>query len=252
MTSTHSAFRSMFLVVVFIASVIGLAGSCRAELYHSTQWGYSINPPSKWMQVPETNDKLRNIQQAISNSKEAAERVVIDTAFQRKSPQWMAMPFIIIQVIPYDRLGLSGPIPESQFSEVVRGISEGGNKSGNPSWQKTNPVLDKPNRRFTWTTDVDTREKGKIRTYLTGYFGSKAMIQIAYVCPLDDVNMTIAERKAIFESFQFDADSSYSDAPPSRKRVFTTERAIAIVVGVGMLGGIFVVIALLLQRIFKQ
>jgi hypothetical protein len=204
----------------------GGAGPATSTRYTSLRWGFSVEVPAGWKQVP--TDVLND---ATAAMQKPGGKLVMDAAFQPAgSGRWLSYPYAMVEVIPYSQMGLHGELPESQFGDLVKSLT------GTDVYKKVDEMvsttmrgklsdmgvhdatLDAPNRRFRYSISMTVAGAGRIEGESTAYFGRDALVQVAYYAqagegaPRVEGAAVAAAGRALRESLVFDPGHSYNPA----------------------------------------
>ncbi len=197
------------------------AGNAIADDFHSARYGYTLETPTNWVQVPD--DVLQQTMAAMRGTN-AKVTLVYDAGFQLDSGEtWLAYPYVLVQPI-----ALPQQIDEADFAEMVLTLTGMDvNKIADDSMapdvrgaisgiQPGQITLDKPKRRYLWEVNMEVTGAGPVRGLVAGHFGRESVVQVAFYSLASDWDRYAKERQAIIDSFRFDADKAYSAKPESR------------------------------------
>jgi len=210
------------IVPVLFALVLLAPLPADAAAFHGTRWGYHLDLPADWKQVPDTD--LRAMA-AVASSGDAPKAAVFDAAFQPLScPQPFDYPYVVVQIVRYGDLGIRSPVESDRFESVMRSIIgrsgmrgvylDASQQAGSPAFspQVGEPSINRSRRRFTAITEVNIAGRGKVQGVVTGCFGGDAMVLACYYAPAGKMNQAVAEK--ITESLWCDAPKEVSDYKP--------------------------------------
>lgn len=208
MTAKHS---TLLWYMIFIS----LAPMCNADEYHSETYGYRIEIPEDWVEIPRSliRDPLTFEMEDPS----------YDAGFQPESNRrWLEYPYVLVRPIVYAEQGLDRQINSNDFPEFIKlltGMDMGEvlKETKVTDAQKffINPVsgqtqLDTANRRFSWVYEVKVVGIGQVRAFMVGHFGRSSLIEVIFYCLEDEWDQYSDVRERIIDSFRFDPDKAYS------------------------------------------
>ena len=213
--------RSRFLTyaISFVAMIVHIQ-SHSVEQFHSTSYGYRINLPHGWVEIP--YDILQERLAAIQKHKTGT-TIIYDAGFQLDSTdQWLEFPYVLVQPIPYTKFGLHRQINEDEFPEFVRILtgsdvnklvdknitSDARQLFGEITTEHS--ILDSTNRRFFRTLNTDVQGIGPVRGLIVGYFGRDSIVQIAFYSRSAEWEHYVGAGQTIADSFRFDPNKAYS------------------------------------------
>ena len=209
------------VVAVMLGLVLGLEAAL-AETYHSDTWGYSLELPPDWVQIP---DSVLQLWTEMLLSDSAAGRIAYDVAFQPESARdWFAYPYVLVRVVTYASLGLADQLHEDDFPRCVRGITETDyakaaeetlseqTLSALRELAASEAHLDRERRRYWYSTFFTIEGVGEVKELCVGYFGREAIVQVAFYARRDEWERCAAHRLSILDSFRFDPDKACSEA----------------------------------------
>ncbi len=206
--------RSPFLLptVVFLGSVLH-AAVFAGEEFHSSSYGYNLDVPPGWVEIPRDL-----VQERYADVLKPDSTVLYDAGFQLASfDQWFEFPFVLVQVIPLPR-----QINEDEFESYVQmltgldidkladeGISTDARQSLD-NFEVGRLQLDAARRRYFYTMNMNVQGVGPVRVFSVGYFGRDSMVMIHFNSLRPDWDRYADVRREIVESFHFDPDKGYS------------------------------------------
>lgn len=210
---------AVFWVAISSAVVGGLAKG--ENLYHSDDHGYSITIPAGWQRVPK---EIMQQQYEKHLSAKARQTVIHDVQFQLESQgEWFEGPFVLIQVIYYSKLGMAkAPHPDEfeTLTRLITGVDIEKAKSDGV-WSKDvqdslsgakiyDISADKAKYRYTFVSEATMTDSSKFVSNVTGFFGSKAIVQLSYNgdAGTDEIRF-VGDWSAFVESFSFDVLEKY-------------------------------------------
>lgn len=200
-----------------------MPGAGPGSHYSGLRWGYSVEVPPGWEQVPDDV-----VQSAAAQMQKPGGKVVFDAAFQAAgSGRWLSYPYAIVQVIPYANLGLEGELPESQFAAVVKSLTgSDAIKRIDDAMPTTlrgkvsatgvhDAVLEPEQRRFHYALAMNVAGVGPVEGASTAYFGRNALVQVSYYALAPggpDAPAQEAAGRGLRNSLVFDPGHSYNPA----------------------------------------
>ena len=227
---------SCALLLCWVATAGSVAAA--AAPHHRATYGYTLDVPADWVQVPDESVKelLAAVQQPGQKS-----AIIYDAAFQPKAnPEWLQHPYVLIQVMPYRNVGVNRQLRESEFESVVKAIT-GQNlqkeieEKGSAAMREMisdisvgRPQLDAPNRRFYWQIDSTVQDVGRVRGQSAGHFGRDAIVMVNFYSLDKEWDRLGGTRKAMFDSFRFDAAQAFD---PAQDRGATSARRLGYLFG---------------------
>ena len=224
--------------VVFLASALN-ATVFAAERFHSTSYGYYLDLPPGWVEIPK--DVLQELVATVLKQNPKA-NIIYDACFQLdSSDQGLEYPYVLVQPVPYDAHRQINEDEFPRFVQKMTGLDIGKLLDENVSsvgrqrvlnWDIERPQLDVAQRRYLQPINADVHAFGPIRGLIVGYFGRDSLVQVAFYSRRSDWDHYADVRRAILESFRFAPDKAYSvelaAANPSPPSIW----------GVGLTGGI--------------
>lgn len=213
-------FSTLLLYTIVLGAPLARAPICNADQFHSDSFGYRIELPHDWVEIPQ--DVLQEAVAFLQNQNSAAS-IIYDAGFQLDSTdEWFEYPYVIVQPIPYAKLGLHRQINEDEFPEYVRMLtgmdvgkvldktisSDARQLVSNINAGK--PQLDVANRRYLWAMNTDMQGIGPIRGLTAGYFGRDSIVQVMFYSRRADWDRYAYVRGTIVDSFRFNPDKAYS------------------------------------------
>ncbi|MEA1928899.1 MAG: hypothetical protein U9N73_11900 [Candidatus Auribacterota bacterium] len=217
-------YSRKILSAVIVLYFLLYATVCFCAQFYSNSHGYQIDLPHGWVEIPE--DVLReNLANLLKPDAKASP--IYDAGFQLDSAdQWFEYPYIIIQLLPYEKFGLHRQINEDEFSGFVHDLTgvniskllvENSSNSvrdllGNI--ETGQPQIDMSNHRFLWIMDNNVRGVGPTRGLAVGYFGRELLVQVMFYCRLSDWDRYSRVYSTIVDSFRFDPQAAYNLEAP--------------------------------------
>ena len=184
-------------------------GSLAAKEFHSSAFGYSLDVPPGWEEIP------RNlIQETYADLLKPDSVGLYDAGFQLASSDgWFAYPFVLVQVMPLPR-----QINEDEFESFVQALTGMDFNKEIPTDTLRNldnlefgqVQLDADRRRYFSILNMDVKGVGPIRALSVGHFGRDSMVMIHSYSLRSDFDRDAEARLAIVDSFRFDPDKAYS------------------------------------------
>jgi hypothetical protein len=241
-------------LIIFIACVAPItAPASEGAVFHAAQYGYNLEVPPGWIQIPQ--DVIQTMVSAAFNPSRAPP--IYDAGFQPASGAgWFEYPYVLVQVLPYAKLGSSRQINEDEFPQFISkltGIDVGKVVDSTLSSEAKSLLgkldmgqaqLDKKKRRFLWPINANVSGIGPLRGLVVGHFGRESIVQIAFYCRAADWDHYAATNQEIVDSFRFDATKDYSVeaaiANPSQRPIWSGvgEKALAGAIAGAVLGAI--------------
>ena len=217
MTTRSATF--LLATLVFLGSVLH-ATVVAAEEFYSISYGYYLDLPAGWVEIPK--DVLQEWRASVLKQN-AKTNIIYDAAFQlASSDRWFEYPYVLVQPLPYATFGVHRQINEDEFSryaQMMTGLdvdelldeklsSDARQLLGNLEFER--PQLDVAHRRYLWPIRMDVQGVGPIRGLVVGYFGRDSVVQVAFYSRRSDWDRHADVRRTIVESFRFEPDKAYS------------------------------------------
>ncbi len=212
---------SLFLRSTLVCLCLGAPIPSSAEEYHSETYGYRLEIPKDWVEIPE--DVL---EEAVAKEDPVGD-LTFDTGFQRgPEEEEIYYPYVIVQVIPYSQLGLNRQLREDEFAEVVTDLRNEIDKKRQEQdpvrsilrlpgvghvVQMGPPTLESVNRRFVWPSQMEVPGVGVVHGLGVGTFGRSAIVQVLFFSRRAEWRKHEVVANSILESFRFDPASAYRD-----------------------------------------
>lgn len=244
MTSKSSTFIT--LLALGLLGLLLYPNSTIAGEFHSATYGYYLDIPPGWIEVPKN---VLDETVASMMKENASIPIVYDTGFQLESAErWLDYPYILVQPLAYKSFGVHRQINEDEFPRMVQMItgfdvetffdenvtSEARPLLDNLEFGKLQ--LDVANRRYTWPLNMEVQGIGPIRGLVIGYFGRDSIVQVVFYARSSDWDQHADEGLKILESFRFTPDKAYSvevaTAHPTPPSLWQS------ILGKGMIGAI--------------
>src|SRR5205807_2508865 len=123
--------------------------------------------------------------------------------------QWFQYPYVLVQVMPYARLGQHGQVNEDQFPQFIRQLTGQDPKKALDSalkpearsllggMQLGQPQLDSANRRYVFPMDLQVNGIGPVQSLAEGYFGRETLVQVQFCSKKDEWDRYAAAGQAI-------------------------------------------------------
>ena len=209
----------MCLVVIGGATWLGLVPTACGETYHNEQAGYALDLPDDWIEIP--REVMEEVMAQVMQQG-AGPRIQYSAGFQPAANEtWMEYPYVLVQVLPYAQFGPPRQIREDEFPKLIKALT-GLDLAGEMDKRMTDearsmvsdiqtgvPRLDRPNRRFFLTMDMNVATVGVIKGQCVGYFGRKALVQVMFYVHDDEMDAYADVSAGILESLKFDAAHAY-------------------------------------------
>jgi hypothetical protein len=216
--------RLLIKYAMVLAAIGTYCPSSDAKPFHSARYGYTLEIPADWTEIP--GAEIQAMLKAMQNSN-AKSTINYDSAFQPKSNErWFEYPYVVIQVISYKQFGSDRQINEDEFPQFVKSIT--GMDLGKAVDSTVSPNL----------RSVVSNVQG----LLIGYFGHESLVQINFCTKDSDSDRYDTLRQRILDSFRFDPEKDYSvaaaTANPSGHSLWSGvgEKAIAGAIIGGLIG----------------
>ena len=213
-------YSTLFLYTILLGASLARAPICNADQFHSDSYGYRIELPHDWVEIPQ--DVIQEALALIQKQNSTAS-IIYDAGFVLDSAdEWFECPYVLISPTPYAELGLSRQLNEDEFPEFVRRLT--GLDVGKLVDENVSPLgrqiitrvdagqlqLDVANRRFLWILNSNVQGVGPIRLLSVGYFGRDSIVKVTFYSRLADWDRDADVRERIVDSFRFDPDKAYS------------------------------------------
>lgn len=239
--------------LVFLLSVSAGVPVSRAEEFQSNRLHYSLQLPDGWIQIPD--DVLAQMQSAILNDKSRG-IVHFDVGFQPGTHEsWFSVPYVLVQHISYQQLGVAGQPAEDLFEDIVKAITgvdaqtafdevaSDDVKQHMSALTAGSPVIDVRRRRYDLAAHVSVANVGRIKAEGTGFFGRDGVVQVMFYCLDANCGDSADDCRRFKESFAFHPDFAYdpsaavvSRSPSTFKKVITYSAITG--VGAGLLAAL--------------
>lgn len=210
----------LFASVLLAGTVFGTS-ALAAEQFGSTRYGYSLDLPSGWVEIPE---EMLQALVDVAIKQDTQPRIVYDAAFQLKdADQWFEYPYVLVQPITYASYGVNRQINEDEFPECVKkltglNIEEILDETASSDVRQLidkvetgQPKLEMSERRYLWNINMDVAGIGPVRGLVVGYFGRDSVVQVIFYARRSDWDRYADVRRAIVDSFRFASDKGYSE-----------------------------------------
>lgn len=249
-----SKYSTLLLYTILLGAPLARAPICNADEFHSDSYGYRIELPHDWVEIPQD---VVQAALALVQKPNSTVSIIYDAGFQLDSGgQWFEYPYVLVQPLPYSEYGLYRQINEDEFPKFVRMIT--GMDVGKLVGEELSslgrqivanlgagqPQLDVADRRFLWTMNMDVQGVGPIRALTVGYFGRDSIVQVVFYSLRDDWDRYADVRATIVDSFRFDLAKAYSvqvaASNPSPPSIWS--RAMGKAITGGIAGGIIALI----------
>lgn len=265
----HIGLRTLAVIALFILGLVKLSDAGEPLVYHSERHGYSLTLPIGWERIPDNavQQKLTNMRlQGIDTSSTSS----WDAAFQPKNAvHWSGYPYVIVNVIPYTRMGLSRQINEDEFDDLINVLTRGNLASVlEQAWDEAlgekmsldgdgkdsvNVTVDRSGHRYKIETISNVQGVGRVRSILFANLGREAHVQVQIYARDDQWSEFTSICGQIAASFRFDTSKAYDVNLASRNRGFSIKRFFKSVAFAALLGGVLgaitsLVVELLLGR----
>lgn len=182
-------------------------------LVSNPQYGYSVRIPAGWQQVPA--DVLGDFAKSILMPDS---KVIFEAAFQPvELENWFQYPYVLIQVSPYDRVGLDRAPNLTKIKRFVKELSgfdvdaqqenltgEDRDMLSETSYHKAQ--FDPKRLRVAYDADLQVPDLGTVRGRALGQFGQTAFVQVVFYDIMDDWLMREDDRKTILQSLELGPD----------------------------------------------
>lgn len=212
--------RNLALWVLLLFTGACFAGN---SIFSSPKYRYSVSLPDGWIQVPDAEIARFKAERLPPQ----AQHLIYDSGFQRgNAGQWFEWPYLLIQVIPSQRIGISRLPSEAEFQQLVSAMARG--KSLSQVESAVSSVQDPNDRRYaesliaslsSTTVQIDLKKRkywfvseasdpsiGAIKPFFTGYFLADGnLLQINCYSKATDFNDHLGHFAAIISSFQSSA-----------------------------------------------
>ena len=235
-----------------------------AKPFHSQSYGYNLEIPDDWIQIPQ--EALQQAHDATFKGESSA-LVIYDSGFQHGSGEtWFTSPYVIIQPMPYAKLGIKRQVNEDEFPKCVRLITGQDMKKQldknvtqhvrqlMSNIVKDKGQLDAANRRYFWTFNMDLAGVGPIRGLCVGHFGRESIVQVLFYTDAASWDSYEDARLSMMDSFRFDPDKAYSAAvaaanpTPKAFLVRLVERSLIVGAVSGAIAALIAVITAAVRR----
>ena len=179
------------VVVLFARPALGDGVEFRSE-----RSGYSLTLPDGLVRIPQ--EMVEEVK-AVMFSGEGAQ-IEYDAAFQRgESAGWFTYPYLIVQVVRYEKEGVKRQLYESEFADVAKDLTnldveevvdqvvqpEFGEMLSESSVSAAR--LDVAGRQLTWSVKMNAEGIGEVVGNIFGHFGRNALVQVMYYSMADEL-----------------------------------------------------------------
>lgn len=234
----------MSLALTAVLTFSDCTPTVRAESFHSADYHYTIEIPQEWMPVPQEvlNDVLRMTGQQPERSP-----MVFDAVFQDPSTEaWLTPPYVMIQVLPFARMGLNRQPREDEIPQIVRGITasnvrQTAKKTVTEPLQDmvntaafSNQQIDLKNQRFSYETDMTVPGFGEVHGDAIAFVGRTAMVQVILYSRPNDRSEVAPIRESLVRSFHFDPDAAYDESQMGHRSVSVQSARLIAFIGFGV------------------
>ena len=214
MNSRSTVFPLLVALHGFLVFGVTASAKDTPVVVSNDQYGYSVRIPKGWVQVPA--DVLGTFAKSIL---EPDGKVIFEAAFQPDGLEnWFQYPYVLIQVTPYDRVGLEHKptMPEiKKFVKELSGFDADAQKDSltdaaremlsETSYQKAQ--FDEKTLRIAYDADLEKPDGGTVRGRALGQFGRTAFVQVVFYDFVSRWPSREEARKSILQSLAFKPDS---------------------------------------------
>ncbi len=200
--------------LLVLTSGISPAGAEESR-YTSRQTGYSLVVPQGWEQI---SDEV--IQDFFNRSFSPSLKSVssLEAGFQvQNGDETFSSAYAIVQVMPYAKLGITGPITDQMVENFVAEIRNANlndalkdgrlNKDVSASIsdaRKGTDSFDKQRRRYIWTIDTTLANSTQMHGVCAVHFGPDAIVQVMFYAPKSEWDNHWTVCGQMIESFRFE------------------------------------------------
>jgi len=227
--------RTMFKLVPLVlvlnttSGALLLGAQTSDQVLHvSESYHYSLQLPGTWAQIPDLEVKqayslfLPDELKAIS---------AWDAAFQAKDgDRWFTYPYLIVQVLPYSKVGLDRQPTTAEFLElgqqltgvhlrclVQTGLGEDP-RAMIPGWTITDLQVDDLQMVYEIHLEGELGSVGAVVGMLVGQAGCTVLVQAAFYDVKSAWPQWSGDRQLILNSFRFDSAFAYKPSKQQRLR----------------------------------
>lgn len=207
---------------VLFACLTMTVATAEAGSHHGEKYGYHLMLPDDWVQIPA--DMVAQMV-GLTQNQQLERKPKYDAMFQPEAHvEWFTYPYAGVYVVSYADFGLKRQPRERELSKIVKALTgmdvmkeaerqvsdEARSFLGEMSIQT--PVFEKERRRVLMGMSMSGAHDEKRRAMIAGYFGREALVCVAFYGPADDWDKHDSTRRAIIDSFRFDAHTAYDEA----------------------------------------
>jgi hypothetical protein len=184
------------------------------ERYHSGRYKYAVVVPRGWHRLP-AEQLEREVEQGASREMQAF--LNFDLVMTRDGPQRMNLPYVVVQVMPYERdipptergmRKFADDIVRAHETRKERGASgEAGQRVGDVELGEVS--VSPEDRTFTFEIMPEVAGVGRMHARVYGHFGRHHAIMVMCYALDADHRQHEPTFKAIESSFAFDAGAEY-------------------------------------------
>ncbi|MBI1335485.1 MAG: hypothetical protein GC164_00820 [Phycisphaera sp.] len=216
------ASRLLVVLAVAVCLVVAARTEAAGEKYNSSAFHYRLDLPDGWVLVDE--QVTRNAVEQMFNA-QTLKVLAVDACFQRKdAPRDFAYPYLMVQVLPYDRIGSGAQPSVDELEKIVRlmtgvdvkkSVDRAANKGIGDIINNAEmgvPVVDKASARYTMTMKMDIVMVGEVHSLCVGYFGKNALVQVYGYSLKDEYDKWAPEFEQIARSLVFEPGFAFDTA----------------------------------------
>ncbi|MDX1683048.1 MAG: hypothetical protein R3336_08010 [Phycisphaeraceae bacterium] len=205
---------------LLLALVVGPIERVRGNTWSSKKWQVQLEVPSDWHLIPD--GVLKEAQ------RQSPRLGTYLTGYQASAPPGLSRPYVLVEVIPYERLNLEGPPAPELLPEIVKllGDPERGRpvqshhaETGSLSppmpaergQMASSPVrIDEAGENFRWEEAIRPVADVPVRGLIEGRFGAEGIVTVCFYATASQWEELAELREQIVGSLAFEQSATYN------------------------------------------